>query len=384
MGAPSSTQAVVVEFRQESDFPDDIQIALAAIRKACIVTRRVQTEMDRYSNSKEEVTQTKKDQSPVTIADYAAQAIILQELQKAFPNDIFLAEESSNGLEEDVECGATLIAKIQELTGISDGSKDALFNAIDIGQSYQRYQSEQEGDRTLPPDRFWCLDPIDGTKGFLRKGGQYCVALALLEHGVPTIGILACPNLLVEHSIDGDMDHSDGGSIFLACKGQGCYEIGLDDKTSPPHFQRLGHTKHAMLHEDPSKARFCVAVEQGFNDPEGITIAMGKVLHGRLDDKGEILHCTRMDSQVKYGVIARGDAEFYVRLPKNHKDNIWDVAAGVLCLEEVGGKVTDTGGNPLDFTCGAKLPTVGILGARTEELHASLIQAYARATESKT
>ncbi len=95
------------------------------------------------------------------------------------------------------------------------------------------------------------------------------------------------------------------------------------------------------------------------------------------------MHCTRMDSQVKYGVIARGDGEFYVRLPKEHQDNIWDVAAGVLCLEEVGGKVTDTSGKPLDFTKGAKLKTVGILGARTATLHEALLQAYRQVTERK-
>jgi NAD(P)-dependent dehydrogenase (short-subunit alcohol dehydrogenase family) len=110
---------------------------------------------------------------------------------------------------------------------------------------------------------------------------------------------------------------------------------------------------------------------------------MGKVLHGSLDQDGEILHVTRMDSQVKYGVIARGESEFYVRLPKSHKDNIWDVAAGVLCLEEVGGKVTDTAGRPLDFTYGPNLPTVGILGARTDKLHQSLLGAYQQVTTNK-
>jgi len=167
----------------------------------------------------------------------------------------------------------------------------------------------------------------------------------------------------------------------VACKGRGCYQIGM---TPSSYVKRLGYREEAMAFEDPASARFCVGVEQGFNDPDGLAIAMGEVLHGGLDDDGEILHCTRMDSQVKYGVIARGDAEFYVRLPKSHKDNIWDVAAGVLCLEEVGGKVTDATGACLDFTRGSKLPTVGILGARTEALHQSLLAAYQKVNKDPT
>jgi 3'(2'), 5'-bisphosphate nucleotidase len=295
----------------------------------------------------------------------------LQELKRYFPEDIFLAEESSFDLKNAQESGDVMVSHIQELTGIE--SRSGLFDAIDIGQSYHLYQQGQS-EFNMPPSRLWCLDPIDGTKGFLRKG-QYCVALALLECGMPTIGVLACPNLNNEE--DGVV-----GCIFVALKGKGCYQLGID-QSSASYFHRLGYRNDVTMFEDAKKARFCVAVEQGFNDPEGTTLAMGAILHGGLNENGEIRHCSRMDSQVKYGVIARGDAEFYVRLPKSHKDNIWDVAAGALCLEEVGGMVTDTIGMPLDFTYGAKLPTVGILGARTEALHDKLLQAYDKVTSTK-
>ena len=270
-----------------------------------------------------------------------------------------------------------MIQQIQSLTNMTDSTE--LFNAIDIGQTYYEYQKQQKQSSSSPPDRFWCLDPIDGTKGFLRGlEGQYCIALALLEKGIPTIGILACPNLPPSSN---NVNESTG-CIFVAVKGHGCYEIGMSPQTK--HFQRLGYNEDSKLYEDPTKARFCIGVEQGFNDPDGITIDMGKILHGSLDGNGEIQHVTRMDSQVKYGVIARGESEFYVRLPKSHKDNIWDVAAGVVCLEEVGGKVTDTTGKPLDFTAGPNLPTVGILGARTEKLHQSLSQAYQQVITNKS
>ena len=83
-------------YNEETDFPKDVQLSLKAIRKACQITRQVQEETTSSNIEK----QTKQDSSPVTIADYAAQAIILQELQKSFPNnnDLFLAEESSSNL----------------------------------------------------------------------------------------------------------------------------------------------------------------------------------------------------------------------------------------------------------------------------------------------
>jgi 3'(2'), 5'-bisphosphate nucleotidase len=67
----------------------------------------------------------------------------------------------------------------------------------------------------------------------------------------------------------------------------------------------------------------------------------------------------RVDSQVKYGVLAKGDAEVYLRMPNpakpDYREKIWDHAAGVIIVEEAGGKVTDINGKNLDFSAGAKL-----------------------------
>ena len=65
----------------------------------------------------------------------------------------------------------------------------------------------------------------------------------------------------------------------------------------------------------------------------------------------------RLDSQAKYAVLARGDAEIYMRLPtrKDYVERIWDHAAGALLLTEAGGKVTDCAGKELDFSHGKGL-----------------------------
>ena len=65
----------------------------------------------------------------------------------------------------------------------------------------------------------------------------------------------------------------------------------------------------------------------------------------------------RLDSQAKYAVVARGEAEAYLRLPTraDYREKIWDHAAGVLIVEEAGGTVTDITGRPLEFTHGRDL-----------------------------
>lgn len=67
----------------------------------------------------------------------------------------------------------------------------------------------------------WTLDPIDGTKGFLR-GEQYAVCLSLIVDAKPVLGVIGCPNLPVDPS------KPDGakGCIFVATKGQGAYQVG--------------------------------------------------------------------------------------------------------------------------------------------------------------
>ena len=66
-----------------------------------------------------------------------------------------------------------------------------------------------------------------------------------------------------------------------------------------------------------------------------------------------------MDSQAKYGILARGEVALYLRVPSpsesGYKEKIWDHAAGTIIAEEAGGRVTDVLGQPLDFSCGIKM-----------------------------
>lgn len=130
-------------------------------------------------------------------------------------------------------------------------------------------------------------------------------------------------------------------------------------------------------------------VEKSFGDPLGECAEMAKILHGEinaLDDAGNIRKARQIDSQAKHGVIARGGAEYYVRLPvAGYREWIWDQAAGSVVLQEAGGKMTDTAGNVIDFGLGAKLSDTvkGVLASNGGIFHDALVQAYEKQKQNQ-
>ena len=376
------------------DFPrrQDVLVALEAVRKATAMTSELQPE-----SSSGIATVNKLDTSPVTVADFAAQAIVLRHLKDTFKDDSFIAEESSSVLDDDSD----LARQVLEASRMND--MDLLKRSIDLGKEYERWDTTTTTTTGRPP-RVWCLDPIDGTKGFLRgrkDGGQYAVALALLEDGIPTVGGRGfVPNLPSSSATDvsyqwGDdetVDNNQGtrGCIFVASKGGGCYQLPVVPGSAPT--VRLRVTPNDGSTMTPFDARFCLGVEK-FSDPLGCCVNMAKVLHGKegLSEQGEIVKARRMDSQAKYGVLARAGAEYYVRLPKpGYVEWIWDHAAGKVVVEEAGGVMTDTEGNPIDFSLGAKMSesVKGVLASNGGIFHEALLNAYReqeaeRLTETK-
>src|SRR4030042_5014000 len=151
----------------------------------------------------------KGDRSPVTIADFGSQAIICKLIKEKFPNDIIVAEEDSAELRKPGR--SKVLEQVTRHVGnlIPEASPEKVCSWID-------YSSQRL------PKRFWTLDPIDGTKGFLR-GDQYAIAFALVEEGIVKFGIMACPNLY----LDKDRPQGRRGWLFLAMKGKGLFQMGL-------------------------------------------------------------------------------------------------------------------------------------------------------------
>lgn len=306
---------------------------------------------------------TKVDKSPVTVADYGAQAIIISAIKHAFPNDNVVGEEEAANLRSDDTLKQHVWSLVKDSTAKdsfsatigSIASADAMCDAIDAG-SY-------EGG---PKGRMWALDPIDGTKGFLRRG-QYAVCLALVVDSDVKVGVIGCPNLPVDYKTSG----SENGVLFSAIKGVGAFQqplFGSDDEATKIKFADISSTEEAT---------FCESVEAGHSSHD-TQAQIAKAL-------GITKPPVRMDSQAKYTSIARGDGDIYLRLPVSagYQEKIWDHAAGNVIITEAGGVVTDQDGKPLDFGVGRTLLNNQGVVAASKSIHAQVLAAVKSVNASK-
>ena len=142
------------------------EVAVEAVREAARLCRAVRAEIS------PEVL-AKKDRSPVTVADFGSQALIARALAEAFPDDPVIAEEDSAELRLP-ENAPLLDQVLRHVRAVRGGGDSA--GALDAGEVCRWID---RGGASEYRDRFWTLDPIDGTKGFLR-GEQYAVALAMV------------------------------------------------------------------------------------------------------------------------------------------------------------------------------------------------------------
>ncbi len=316
----------------------EARFALDAVRKAVELVRQVQREMVAPAL-------TKKDRSPVTVADFAAQAVVGYLLGEEFGDDPLVGEEDAGEL-RDAEQRGTLL-QVTQFVGrmVAGATPEAVCRWIDRGGAE-------------PAARFWTLDPVDGTKGFLR-GEQYVVALALVVEGQVQLGVLGCPNLS-----DGCRDEIDGpGSLVCAVAGEGTWTTPMGGGK----FQRL----RVSGRDDPAEARLLRSVESGHTNVESI----GRFVRAMGIEADPAL----MDSQAKYAVLAAGAGDLLLRLlspaKPDYREKIWDNAAGSLVVQEAGGRVSDIDGKPLDFTQGRTLAANRGLLASNGQLHDTALKA---------
>jgi 3'(2'), 5'-bisphosphate nucleotidase len=293
------------------------QLAAEIVAEVCGLTRRVQDRIVAAGDSL-----AKGDRSPVTLADLATQIVVSHRLDASFPGDPLLAEEDSSALKASPEMAEKVYRQVR--TDMTDITPEAMIEALD------------RGDHTGQGKRYWVLDPIDGTKGFLR-GDQYAIALALVDDGRVVVGVLGCPNLPAPTD-----DVSDTtGFLFSAATGRGTIARPLDGQESvAARVDQITNPADAVFCESVEAAHAAHSVQAGIASRLGITAPP-----------------YRIDSQCKYAVVARGEASIYLRLPRDtsYREKVWDHAAGSLVVEEAGGKVTDIDGHPLDFSRGRLL-----------------------------
>lgn len=317
----------------------EVELALKIVRQGASMAQRVLTAMAIRNL-------TKSDFSPVTVADFASQALAAHALKSAFPDVPLVGEESARDLRGD-EAAAEMRALVAEFVSkvIPEATESSVCDWIDYGNAE-------------PDGTFWTIDPIDGTKGYLR-GGQYAVAVALIQDGEVQLGALSCPNL-------GDNCQPDMGlgATIIAKRGEGAWLSVAGEDFTPLKVSDCA---------DIAKARVMRSVEDSHTNAGQID-AIDKVL-------GVEAEPVRMDSQAKYAVLAAGGGEMLFRLlnpgREDYKECIWDQAAGSIILEEAGGKITDLKGQPLDFTQGRKLTANTGVFASNGKFHDAGLKAIA-------
>ena len=203
----------------------------------------------------------KEDGSPVTAADTAAEAIILPALRALTPDiPVISEEEAAAGLSPELRHG-----------------------------------------------RFWLVDPLDGTKEFIKKNGEFTVNIALIDDGVPVLGLVHSP-------VTGDTYMAAGaGTAQLAAAG--------------------GEPKRISARKPPAEGLTVVASRSHGGGPE-LDAFLAKFKINELRSAG---------SSVKLCLVARGEADIYPRLGTTME---WDIAAGHAVLLGAGGRIETEAGEP--------------------------------------
>ena len=325
------------------DLAAELEAAVVAVRDAASVCLSVQ------KNLITAATLEKKDRSPVTVADFASQALVCSSLARSSKIAAVVGEENAAELREP-DAEDTRNKVVQHVRNVRGAgvSVDQALDWIDLGGVTP--------DASTP--QYWTLDPIDGTKGFLR-GEQYAIALGLLEQGRVVLGVLGCPNL---PGPDGRL-----GCLLTATRAGGAQIRPLNASgTSGAKAIRVSDIK------DVSAARFCESVESGHSDQD-----QSAQIAAALNITEEPV---RVDSQCKYAIVGQGQAQIYLRLPtrKDYREKIWDHAAGLIVVEEAGGRVSDVRGNDLDFGHGRQLENNSGVIATNGPIHDAVLKAVAR------
>ena len=230
------------------------------LEHVCQLARRAGDAIMQVYNGAEPMDVTSKsDDSPVTAADIAAHKVIVSGLQALTPDIPILSEEDPPGW--------------------------------DVRQHWQRY---------------WLVDPLDGTKEFIKRNGEFTVNIALIDNGKPVLGVVYTPVMDVMYSAaEGKAWKEEGGSRR---------QIQVSDARPP-----------------------LVVISRSHADDE---------LREYLLELGEH-QTTTVGSSLKFCLVAEGHAQLY---PRFGPTNVWDTAAGHAVAVAAGAHVHDWKGKTLDYT----------------------------------
>ncbi|KAL7936264.1 hypothetical protein V8C35DRAFT_297342 [Trichoderma chlorosporum] len=349
-------------------------IAELTVLRAALLTRRVISAVTEIS---------KHDATPVTMADFGAQALIMASLRELFPEDGYVGEEDAGAMRKDEALATTVFELVREIgddfarhEAVSAGDDSAVTSLPGVVSQAEMLDLLDLAGRGMPgpKGRFWVMDPVDGTATFLR-GQQYAVSLALVEDGKEVLSVICYPNL----SLDGGavaetgVDTAGCGVMLSTIRGEGTeyrklsgeYHLGPARKLS--RFPALTSLAGLRLVD-------CLASKSSRLDiAEGLATQIGALPFPGID---------LWSSHVRYGALMLGEGEegkhIMIRVPVGARGDpsrayIWDHAGSQLLYTEMGGKVTDLEGKEMDFGAGRTLAANWGLVAAPESVHGQIL-----------
>lgn len=215
----------------------------------------------------------------------------------------------------------------------ADTASDAVIRTVLETTSIPVISEEQMYMPATPPELFWCVDPLDGTREFVKRNGQFAVNIALVRKGVPVFGLVASP-------VKNCCWYTENGQVWKY------------------HFETEKITPCS-----PESTRRELVMLSGTLDPKGNTLQNRWLKNA---EKIAPLQVEKMGSALKFGAISEGKADLYIRFGNTH---IWDTAAGHALLLCSGGDLYSLETRkPLTYSAENTLnPHFGAFGAGGKE-----------------
>jgi HAL2 family 3'(2'),5'-bisphosphate nucleotidase len=307
----------------------------------------------------------KPDFSPVTIADLCGQALINREMARSLGATalVNIAEESSEilALPEHAPALRRAVDVLRASGTWPDATPDELLGWIDHGAV-----PAQRLDEGHEPAAFFTADPIDGTRGFIARR-QYSVCAARIEAHQPVYSVVSCPALSARFE-DGFDATGGAGTMYFAQAGRGTWMLPDAAGTLETHAC-VRVQRPAIDADHPPSITFSV-------EPSERRVEKFERLQREL---GQTRAPAQLDSQAKYAVVARGQADVYFRPPrgKDRDENVWDHAPGILLCREAGCVDSDLDGRALEFRGARVAGAKGVLSA-PPAMHARVLAALGR------
>jgi 3'(2'), 5'-bisphosphate nucleotidase len=263
-----------------------------------------------------------------------------QSYQQWIPAILSIAEEASEAILAVQSCASYEInvkldkSPVTEADLLSDRIIQAGLFQLDPDLPYL----SEEGQvfpltRRATWDRFWLIDPLDGTRDFIKGGKEFVINIALIENHAPVLGVIAVP-------------HQQ--AIYWAVKGQGAF------------YQKIGEPARALRLKKGEPSALTMTVSRNIDHLQGSERALLERL-----PPATFIHCS---SALKFCLLAGGEAHIYPRFGTVCE---WDIAAGQILVEEAGGQVVDLAGLPIRYNLNESLKKTGFYAVSSADLVAT-------------